>query len=74
MNSTFEPSAAGSGSEKGVGELMEALIRERDRFQTEEEFRAYAIGAVRRFIADLRHLDIEISLRPNHYDRQRTLS
>jgi len=50
------------------GELMECLMRERERYSTEEEFRAFAIGALRRFIVDLRGLDIEISLRPNHYD------
>ena len=50
------------------GELMECLMRERERYSTEEEFRAFAICALRRFIVDLRGLDIEISLRPNHYD------
>lgn len=70
MNSVFERKAQERTTETGVGELMECLIRDRDRFATEEEFRAYAIGAVRRFITDLRVLDIEIALR----DRQRTLS
>lgn len=70
MNPVFERKAQERTTETGVGELMECLIRERDRFTTEEEFRAYAIGAVRRFITDLRVLDIEIALR----DRQRTLS
>lgn len=70
MNSVFERKAQERTTETGVGELMECLIRDRDRFATEEEFRAYAIGAVRRFITDLRVLDIEIALR----DRHRTLS
>jgi DNA-directed RNA polymerase specialized sigma24 family protein len=74
MNSTAERTAADSASDQSVGELMETLLRDRDRFGSEEEFRAYAISAVRRFITDLRRLDIEIALRPNHYDRQRTLS
>jgi hypothetical protein len=55
--------------QSSFGELMECLMRERESYPTEEEFRAFAIGALRRFIVDLRGLDIEISLRPNHYDR-----
>lgn len=51
------------------GQLMESLMRERGRFASDEEFRAYALDEVRRFITDLRGLDIEIALRPNHYDR-----
>ena len=74
MNSTAERTVADSASEHSVGELMEALLRDRHRFGSEEEFRAHAIDAVRRFITDLRQLDIEIALRPHHYDRQRTLS
>lgn len=73
MNSTAERETD-AASEPSVGELMETLLRDRDSFASEEEFRAHAIGAVRRFITDLRRLDIEIALRPNHYDRQRTLS
>ena len=55
--------------QSSFGELMECLMRERESYPTEEEFRAFAIGAVRRFIVDLRGLDIEISLRPNHSHR-----
>jgi hypothetical protein len=51
------------------GQLMESLLRERDRYASEEEFRAYAVDAVRRFIVDLRSLDIEIALRPHYEDR-----
>ena len=74
MNSISETNPTAPAPKRTVGELMECLVRDRDRFATEEEFRAHAIGAVRQFITDLRGLDIEISLRPNHYDRQRTLS
>jgi DNA-directed RNA polymerase specialized sigma24 family protein len=74
MNSPAVGSTADSVSDQGVGELMEALLRDRDRFGSEDEFRAYAISAVRRFIIDLRRLDIEIALRPSHYNRQHTLS
>ena len=52
--------------QSSFGELMECLMRERESYPTDEEFRAFAIGAVRRFIVDLRGLDIEISLRLNH--------
>ena len=71
MNPIVERNPAEPAPEKSIGELMECLVRDRDRFATEEEFRVYAIGAVRQFITDLRGLDIEISLRLNH---QRTLS
>jgi DNA-directed RNA polymerase specialized sigma24 family protein len=71
MYPIVERVAAEPANEQPVGELMEALLRERDRFGTEEEFRTYAISAVRRLITDLRRLDIEVSIRPNH---QRTLS
>lgn len=74
MNPTAVGSAADTAPDQDVGELMEALLRDRDRFGSEDGFRAYAISAIRRFITDLRRLDIEIALRPNHYDRQRTLS
>lgn len=73
MNSTVER-VTNTVSEQRAGELMETLLRDRHRFGSDEEFRAHAISAVRRFITDLRRLDIEIALRPNHYDHQRTLS
>ena len=53
---------------KQAGPLMECLMRERDRFASDEEFRKFALEAVRQFIAELRGLDIELTLRPNHYD------
>ncbi len=53
---------------KPAGPLMECLMRERDRFASDEEFRKFALEAVRQFIAELRGLDIELTLRPNHYD------
>lgn len=40
------------------GELMECLLLQRSRFQSESEFENYAIAAVQRFLMDLRHLGI----------------
>jgi hypothetical protein len=51
------------------GELMETLLEQRGNFATDEEFRDYAVSAVRRFIADLRTIGIEASLRANYLDR-----
>ncbi|HMV50595.1 MAG TPA: hypothetical protein PLD20_18860 [Blastocatellia bacterium] len=50
----------------GSGELMEFLTHQRERFETEEQFRDFALSEVRRFIADLRSLGIELTLRPNY--------
>ena len=54
--------------EKTPGPLMERLLQERERFESDEEFRKFALENVRQFIAELRALDIELTLRPNHYD------
>ena len=48
---------------------MESLVGERGRFASDEDFRTFVLDSVRRFITDLRALDIEIALRPNHYDK-----
>jgi len=50
------------------GELMACLMRERQRYSSEEEFKAFAVESVRRFINDLRGLSIEISMRPNYLE------
>jgi hypothetical protein len=47
------------------GELISFLLNMRERFDSEEEFRAFVLGEVRRFITDLRSMDIELTLRPN---------
>jgi hypothetical protein len=47
------------------GQLMEFLLSERQRYDSEEEFRAYALGEVRRFISELRELEIELTMRPS---------
>jgi hypothetical protein len=47
------------------GQLMEFLLSERHRYASEEEFRAYALEEVRRFIGALRELEIELTMRPN---------
>jgi hypothetical protein len=48
--------------------LMEGLLQQRERFSNDEEFRAFALDMVRQFISELRSIDIELTLRPNHYD------
>jgi len=59
-----------NGDEKqaGVnhGQLMACLMRERDRFATESDFQAFALESVRRFIVDVRALDIELTMRPRY--------
>jgi hypothetical protein len=51
------------------GQLMEFLMSERHRYGSEEEFRAYALGEVRRFISELRELEIELTMRPNFLEK-----
>ncbi len=46
------------------GELMKHLMNERSRFDSEEEFQSYARDEVRKFITDLRSIDIELTMRP----------
>ena len=53
-------------ADSNYGQLMACLMRERDRFGTESDFHAFALELVRRFIADLRSLDIELTLRPRY--------
>jgi hypothetical protein len=53
-------------AERNYGQLMACLIRERDRFATESDFHAFALESVRRFIGDLRSLDIELTMRPRY--------
>jgi hypothetical protein len=45
---------------------MACLMRERDRFATESDFQAFALESVRRFVVDLRSLDIELTMRPRY--------
>ena len=44
------------------GELMECLLKQRSRFDSEAEFRNYALATVRRFLVDLQHLGIEVDV------------
>jgi hypothetical protein len=53
-------------AESNYGHLMACLMRERDRFATESDFHAFALESVRRFIGDLRSLDIELTMRPRY--------
>jgi hypothetical protein len=43
---------------------MNSLMKERSNYSTDEEFQNFAVAEVRRFIADLRSINIELSLRP----------
>jgi hypothetical protein len=45
---------------------MACLMRERNRFATESDFQTFALESVRRFIVDLRSLDIELTMRPRY--------
>lgn len=45
---------------------MSYLLRLRERFDSEEEFKAFVISELRRFVTDLRSMDIELTLRPNY--------
>jgi len=49
------------------GELMALLMNERSRFSSEEEFNAFALSEIRRFINDLRSINIELTLRPTYF-------
>jgi hypothetical protein len=53
-------------AEIDYGQLMACLMRERDSFATESDFHAFALESVRRFIVDLRSLDIELMMRPRY--------
>ena len=48
------------------GELMSFLLSLRERFDSEEEFNAFALSEVRRFIVDLRSMGIELTMRPTY--------
>lgn len=51
------------------GQLMKQLLSERHRYATEEEFKNYAVAEVRRFISDLRQIEIEVTMRPIYLER-----
>ncbi len=53
-------------AESDYGQLMACLMRERDRFATDSDFQAFALESVRRFIVDIRALDIELMMRPRY--------
>ena len=48
------------------GELMSMLMNARSRFASDEEFKRFAIAEVRKFISDLRSLNIELTMRPTY--------
>ncbi len=43
---------------------MKALLNERSRFASDEEFKRFAVAEIRKFIADLRSMNIELTMRP----------
>jgi hypothetical protein len=45
---------------------MNSLMEERQRFDTEEEFQSFALDEVRKFITDLRSINIELAMRPTY--------
>ncbi len=47
-------------------EMMSFLLHLRERFDSEEEFKTFVLEDLRKFIGDLRLLDIELTLRPNY--------
>jgi hypothetical protein len=53
----------------GYGQLMSQLLSRRHLYATDEEFKAYAVAEVRRFVADLREIEIEITMRPIYLER-----
>ncbi|MGH9767883.1 MAG: hypothetical protein ACREAB_10660 [Blastocatellia bacterium] len=53
-------------TESDYGQLMTCLMRERGRFATEADFQAFALESVRRFIGDLRAIEIELMMRPKY--------
>jgi hypothetical protein len=57
-------------AEIDYGQLMACLMRERIRFATESEFQTFALESVRRFIVDVRALDIELTMRPRYLSDQ----
>ncbi len=48
------------------GELMDCLLKERPKFATDEEFKAFVVAEVRRLITDLRDFNVELTLRPSY--------
>jgi hypothetical protein len=56
----------GSLKSTSYGELMGFLLHQRERFDSEELFREFALSEVRQFITDLRSLGIELTMRPNY--------
>lgn len=57
--------ATSTHQQANYGELMNYLLKERARYGNEAEFKAFALAEVRRFVVDLRALEIEVTLRYN---------
>ncbi len=56
-------------AENDFGKLMACLTSERDRYATESDFRDFAVESIRRFISDLRAIDIELTMRPKYLEK-----
>ena len=59
--------------EGSCGDLMAFLQSQRSLFENEEEFRAFTVDQVRRFVYDLRALGIEVSMRPPYLENSAAL-
>ncbi len=62
-------SSSYSSLDNGQGDLMAFLEAQRSLFENDDEFRAFAVDQVRRFVKDLRELGIEVSMRPAWQDQ-----
>jgi len=55
--------------ENGCGDLLAFLQSQRSLFETDEEYKAFVVSSVRRFVIDLRTLGIEVSMRPTYLEK-----
>jgi len=46
------------------GQIMQFLLCQRERFDSEQEFRQFLLQEIRQFVKDIREYDIVISLLP----------
>jgi len=56
------------------GEVMRFLLHFRERYQTEEDYRRFLVGAMRELVRDLREFDVFISLQPEFLGRPRAMA
>jgi hypothetical protein len=46
------------------GQIMRFLLRQREQFDSEQEFRQFLLQEIRQFVKDIREYDIIVSLLP----------